>query len=33
VLVWWQGVTARRKAARAPVLVDKTANRRKVAGR
>lgn len=33
VLVWWQGVSASRKAARAPVLVDKTANRRKVAGR
>ncbi len=33
VLVWWQGVTARRKAARAPVVVDKAANRRKVAGR
>jgi preprotein translocase subunit SecF len=33
ILIWWQGVVARRKTAKAPVLVDKPANRRKVAGR
>jgi preprotein translocase subunit SecF len=33
ILIWWKAVAERRKAARAPVLLDKTANRRKVAGR
>ena len=33
VLIWWKGVTDRRKAARAPVVVKETTNRRKVAGR
>ncbi len=33
ILIWWKGVVERRKVARGPVLVDKTANRRKVAGR
>jgi preprotein translocase subunit SecF len=32
ILVWWNGVIAKRKAAQGPVLVDRTA-RRKVAGR
>ncbi|HYM09989.1 MAG TPA: protein translocase subunit SecF [Bryobacterales bacterium] len=33
ILIWYQGVVDRRKAIRGPVLVDKAANRRKVAGR
>ena len=33
ILIWWKGLVERRKAVRGPVLVDKTANRRKVAGR
>ncbi|MBI3668129.1 MAG: protein translocase subunit SecF [Acidobacteria bacterium] len=33
ILIWWQGVADKRKAARGPVLVEKPANRRRVAGR
>ena len=35
ILIWWQGLTEkkRREMVKGPVLVDKTANRRKVAGR
>ena len=33
ILIWWKGVTEKGKAAKGPVLVDKTAGRRKVAGR
>ncbi len=33
ILIWWQGFTERRKAARATVVVKETTGRRKVAGR
>ncbi len=33
ILIWWQGLAAKRKAVKGPVLVDKTAKPRRVAGR
>ena len=33
ILIWWKGMAERRKAAKRPILVDKPANRRRVAGR
>lgn len=33
ILIWWKAVTEKRRTARGPVLVDKPAGRRKVAGK
>jgi preprotein translocase subunit SecF len=33
IVIWWRGVADRRRAAKGPVLVDRAAGRRKVAGR
>src|SRR5579884_1669155 len=33
ILIWWKGVTEKRRTAKGPVLVEKAAGRRKVAGR
>ena len=33
ILIWWQGLAEKRRTARGPVLLDKTATRRKVAGK
>jgi len=33
ILIWWKGMAEKRTRARGPVLVEKPANRRKVAGR
>jgi hypothetical protein len=33
ILIWWKGQTERRRVAKGPVLVDKPAKGRNVAGR